>query len=239
MAKADNRWQVIIGLCRYAGLGNTSETLSLKWSHIDWDRKRMFIPVSKLEHIEGREIRECPIFPDLLKILEYAYELNLSRDNPSEYVCDADSYRAAAQTAEGWKNSNLRTQFLKLLKKAGVEPWPRVFHSMRARLQTEFEEKFPRHVVCSWLGNTEEVFKEHYLLVTAEHFQKAAELAINPTQIPTQQGEKPCDKSDAAGSTQEASSPRKRQQKRRFSPVIASSRSGGQGIRTLNRFPGA
>ena len=40
------------------------------------------------------------------------------------------------------------------------------------------------------------------LLVTDEHFQQAAELAINPTQIPTQQGEKPCDKSDAAGSTQ-------------------------------------
>jgi integrase len=152
MAKADNRWKVIIGLCRYAGLRNPSETLSLKWSHI-----------------EGREIRECPIFPDVLKILEYAYELYLSRDNPSEYVCDADSYRAAAQTAEGWKNSNLRTQFLKLLKKAGVEPWPRVFHSMRASLQTEFEEnslgtsfvvgwaipkKWPKHTICLSLPNT-------------------------------------------------------------------------------------
>lgn len=42
------------------------------------------------------------------------------------------------------------------------------------------------------------------LLVTDEHFQKAAELAINPTQIPTQQGQKPCDQSDAAGSTQGA-----------------------------------
>ncbi len=176
MAKADNSWQVIIGLCRYAGLRNPSETLSLKWSHIDWDRKRMFIPVSKLEHIEGREIRECPIFPDVLKILEYAYELNLSRDNPSEYVCDADSYRDAAQTAEGWKNSNLRTQFLKLLKKAGVEPWPRVFHSMRASLQTELEGKFPRHFVCSWLGNTEQWPKNTICLSLTSTFKRPPSL---------------------------------------------------------------
>ena len=171
----------------------------------------MFIPEPKVEHHEERGIRECPIFPEVMRELLDAKELNDAKDNPSEFVVDADAYRAAANTPSGWKNANLRTQFLKLLAKADIEPWPRLFHSMRASRQTELTESFPSHVVCSWLGNSEEVAKDHYLLLTDEHFKKASELVINPTQ----QGQKPCDKSDAAGGTQGARKERVRQGKRR------------------------
>ncbi len=172
---------------------------------------RMFIPEPKVEHHEERGIRECPIFPEVMRELLDAKELNDAKDNPSEFVVDADAYRAAANTPSGWKNANLRTQFLKLLAKADIEPWPRLFHSMRASRQTELTESFPSHVVCSWLGNSEEVAKDHYLLLTDEHFKKASELVINPTQ----QGQKPCDKSDAAGGTQGARKERVPQGKRR------------------------
>ncbi|MFN7318140.1 MAG: tyrosine-type recombinase/integrase, partial [bacterium] len=37
MAKANTRWRVIVALSRYGGLRTPSETLSLKWSHIDWE----------------------------------------------------------------------------------------------------------------------------------------------------------------------------------------------------------
>ena len=199
MAKANTRWRVIVALSRFGGLRTPSETLSLKWSHIDWERDRMHIPEPKVEHHEGRGVRECPLFPELRTILEEAFEIY---GESSEYVVDADEYRAAANTDAGWKNANLRTQFMKLLAKAGVEPWPRVFHSMRASRQTELVEAFPSHVVCSWLGNSEEVAKSHYLLVTDEHFQAAAETQAERVINPTQQGEKTCDKSDSAGRTQ-------------------------------------
>jgi len=201
MSKANIRWRVIIALSRFGGLRTPSETLSLKWSHIDWERDRMHIPEPKVEHHEGRGVRECPLFPELRKILEDAFEIY---GKSSEFVVDADGYRAAANTDAGWKNSNLRTQFLKLLAKAGVEPWPRVFHSMRASRQTELAESFPSHVVCSWLGNSEEVAKGHYLLVTNEHFERAAEPEAKRVINPTQQGQKTCDKSDSAEGTQGA-----------------------------------
>ena len=72
---------------------------------------------------------------------------------PAEsYVIDKPTYRAAAMQPGGWANANLRTQFLKILRRAGVAPWSRLFHSMRATRQTELERDFPLHVVCSWLG---------------------------------------------------------------------------------------
>ena len=72
----------------------------------------------------------------------------------SEYVVAAPQYRAAANTAMGWKNSNLRTEMTRLLRRAGVSGWPRLFHSVtlqegRASRQTELQREFPLHVVCS------------------------------------------------------------------------------------------
>ncbi len=171
MDKATIRWKVIIALSRFGGLRTPSETLSLKWSHIDWERDRMFVPEPKVEHQEGRRIRTCPLFPELRKILEDALEIY---GGQSEYVVDADAYRAAAQKETGWQSANLRTQFLKLIAKAGLEPWPRLFHSMRASRQTELEESFPSHVVCSWIGNSVAIAKQSYLLTTEEHFSRAA-----------------------------------------------------------------
>ena len=172
MRLAPLRWRVIIALSRYGGLRTPSETLSLKWSHIDWERDRMHIPEPKVEHHEGRGVRGCPLFPELKAILQDAFEVY---GGESEFVVDADAYRAAAQSANGWQNANLRTQFLKLLQKAGVEPWPRLFHSMRASRQTELEEQFPSHVVCGWIGNSETIAKASYLLITEDHYKQAAQ----------------------------------------------------------------
>ena len=95
----------------------------------------------------------------------------------TEYVVAAPQYRAAANTAMGWKNSNLRTEMTRLLRRAGVSGWPRLFHSMRASGQTELQREFPLHVVCSWLGNSPRIAQQSYLLVTEDDFAKAAGVA--------------------------------------------------------------
>ncbi len=89
---------------RYGGLQTPSETLSLRWEDIDWEMNRMSIPEPKVEHHEGRGIGSCPIFPELRSILDEAFEIF---GDKSEYVVAAPQYRAAANTAMGWKNSNL------------------------------------------------------------------------------------------------------------------------------------
>jgi hypothetical protein len=79
----------------------------------------------------------------------------------------------------GWKNANLRTEMTRLLRRAGVSGWPRLFHSVkfqegRARRQTELQREFPLHVVCSWLGNSPRIGQQSYLLVTEDDFARAA-----------------------------------------------------------------
>jgi hypothetical protein len=77
-------------------------------------------------------------------------------------------------TGKGWASANLRTQFVKLLAKADVTPWQRLFHSLRASRQKELEREHPTHVVCAWLGNSPKIATESYLLVPAEDFEKAS-----------------------------------------------------------------
>ncbi|MFO1019389.1 MAG: hypothetical protein U0903_01625 [Planctomycetales bacterium] len=43
-----------------------------------------------------------------------------------------------------------------------------------ATRQTELTERFPSHVVCAWLGNSQAIATKHYLHVTDEHFERAA-----------------------------------------------------------------
>jgi hypothetical protein len=61
----------------------------------------------------------------------------------------------------GWKNANLRSEMTRLLRRAGVSGWPRLFHSMRASRQTELQREFPLHVVCSWLGNSPRIVQQN------------------------------------------------------------------------------
>jgi hypothetical protein len=73
------------------------------------------------------------------------------------------------------KNANLRTRFERIIRKAGLESWERLFHNLRASRQTELTDIFPAHVVAKWLGNSVKVANEHYLQVTDEHFALAAQ----------------------------------------------------------------
>ena len=72
-----------------------------------FEMNRMSILEPKVEHHEGRGIRSCPIFPELRPILDEAFEIF---GDKSDYVVAAPQYRAAANTAMGWKNANLLTE---------------------------------------------------------------------------------------------------------------------------------
>ena len=44
-------------------------------------------------------------------------------------------------------NANLRTQLKRIIKRAGLEPWPRLFHNLRATRQTELAARTEATVV--------------------------------------------------------------------------------------------
>jgi integrase len=171
----DAEWRLLVALARYGGLRTPSESLSLRWSDIDWAKARMVIRSSKTEHRPGGDSRVCPIFPELMPYLEEAFA---QASEGAVLVIDRWQH-AAKNTETGWKNVNLRTRFTKIIRRAGVEPWPKLWHNLRASRETELSESFPAHVVCKWIGNSPRVAHEHYLQVTEEHFQKAAQ---NPAQ---------------------------------------------------------
>ena len=89
------------------------------------------------------------------------------------YVVGGD-HLAKAQGPNGWRNCNLRTTFAKLVKRAGLKPWPRLFHNLRSSRETELLESFPVHVVALWMGHDAKVSLKHYAQTTEDHFDRAA-----------------------------------------------------------------
>lgn len=162
-------WRIIIALARHAGLRCPSEVLSLKWSDVNFETGRMTVPSCKTEHIPGKAYRVVPIFAALKPYLDEAFEL---AEGGAEYVVPGE-HRKAAMKESGWVNCNLRTQLLKLVKRAGLQPWPRLFHNLRASCETDLMASHPIHVVTSWLGNTPTVALKHYLQVLDTDFEKA------------------------------------------------------------------
>lgn len=175
MLHLDPMWKAIVALCRYGGLRCPSEILTLRWDGIDFESSMMHVIEPKTEHHEGRGVRICPLFAELRPYLE-------SLPRSDEYVIDSPVYRAAADTAKGWANANLRTHLVRVLKANKIPQWPRLFHSLRASRQTELERDFGITAACAWLGNTPQVARASYLLITSDVWKKATQKA---TQQPT------------------------------------------------------
>ncbi len=75
---------------------------------------------------------------------------------------------------------------MQIIKRAGLKPWPKPFQNLRSTRETELMEKFPAHVVCGWIGNSEAIALKHYLQVTDDHFERAVrgEAEIGPEVAP-------------------------------------------------------
>jgi integrase len=175
-AAPDADWRAIIALARYGGLRCPSEVLALNWCDVDWDRGRFLVRASKTEHHEHRGMRWVPIFPELRPHLEALWDL---AEPGAVHV--VTRYREAKQ--------NLRTTFEKVILRAGLTPWPRLFQNLRASRETELAARFPLHVVTAWMGNTEAVAARHYLSVTDNDFAEALKQgpAGGAVHIPVQQ----------------------------------------------------
>jgi integrase len=166
----DAQWRLLFALSRFGGLRCPSEHLELRWSDIDWKRGRMTVRSPKTERHEGKESRVVPIFNELRPYLE---QVRAEVKRETEYVISR--YRDS--------NSNLRTQLMRFIRKAGLQPWPKLFQNLRSTRETELAEMYPIHVVCKWIGNSQSVAKEHYLQVTDSHFEAALRALHNPVQL--------------------------------------------------------
>ncbi|MEJ5275771.1 MAG: tyrosine-type recombinase/integrase [Thermogemmata sp.] len=164
-------WRLLLALARYLGLRVPSEPFSLTWDCVDWEKLRLRVPSPKTAR-SGKGFRVVPILPQVLPYLQEVWD---QAPEGSIYIFHHLRQRESAKAADRgfWGSVNLRTHFLRMLKRAGIRPWPRLWHNLRASAQTDLANTFPDHVVCEWLGNTAAVAQDHYLQVTDAHFDLA------------------------------------------------------------------
>ena len=166
----DAQWRLIFALARFGGLRVPSEILPLQWGDVNWEKMRLTVHSPKTERHDGKGTRVVPIFPELYPYLQDAFD---QAEPGQRYL--VTRYRNA--------NANLRTQLLRIIGRAGLTPWPKLFVNLRSTRETELVERFPVHVVTAWLGNSPDVARRHYLQTTDEHFARAvSEVHQNPHQ---------------------------------------------------------
>lgn len=141
-AAPDAEWRLIIALSRFGGLRCPSEHLALTWGDVDWAHDRMTVHSPKTSRHAGHESRVVPLFPELRPYLEDLFE---SLDSPV--------LKANAVITRYRDNANVRTQFKRIIKRAGLTPWPRITHNLRASRATELAAEHPSHVAAAWLGH--------------------------------------------------------------------------------------
>lgn len=194
----DAEWRLIFGLCRFGGLRCPSEVLRLRWEDVNFDKQEFTVHSSKLEHHIGDGVRVVPMFPELQTLF---LEASVMTEGGAEYCIHR--YRAGTE--------NLRTQLSRIVRRAGLTPWPKLFQNLRSTRETElFKLTGDVKAVCSWLGNSPQVALTHYAQVTEAAQKEALRLTVldlerggaisNPVHNPVQHA--------AAASIQEtASSP--------------------------------
>lgn len=168
-------WRLLIALARYGGLRHPSETTQLRWEDIDWQRGT-FRVVSPKTARYGKGSREVPVFESLRPFLVEAFE---QAEEGSIYVLPGS-------LREG--SNNQRTTLQKVVRRAGLDPIPKMFINFRSSAATDLADRFPGHVANAWMGHCEAIARKHYRQVTPEHIRAAVGDSgpSNVTHFPTQ-----------------------------------------------------
>ncbi len=138
----DPQWQAIIALARYGGLRTPSETLALRWSDIDWGNNLITVHCPKLERLERHATRTIPLFAELQPIL-----LRAHAESP-----EGNDFVIHGKLRAGC--GNWRTQFERLIRRSGQEPWGCLFQNLPIQPGSRVDDVFPWFTVCTWMGHS-------------------------------------------------------------------------------------
>jgi|GEM_PF-6638005 len=126
-----------------------------------WRRYSVFEDIPSQAVTDQSDPQQCPPCSEREEGMPCSWRREESR---AEFV--VRRYRNAGQ--------NLRTQFEKIILRAGLKPWQKPFQNLRSSRVTELSRLHPLHVVVNCMGNSQAVALGHYLQVQQEDFQRAA-----------------------------------------------------------------
>lgn len=105
----DDQWKLIVLLARYGGVRCPSEIQPLTWDAIDFERNTITVISPKTAHHDGKGQRIIPLWPELRGPLLAAF--NAAPEGSTHVITLPKATR-----------TNLRTQFHRILRRAGVAP---------------------------------------------------------------------------------------------------------------------
>ena len=149
-------WRTLFAFMRYAGARAESEPRELRWGDVDFERRRLTIRSPKTERYKGGDKRDYPLFRELEREFR---ALKSEREETSGGPVDVDDF----VFRRGLTASNMRKPFLKILKRAGVEPWEKLFHNLRASCDQDISGRASAYVAAELLGHSPTVAARHYL----------------------------------------------------------------------------
>ncbi|MEQ8849899.1 phage integrase SAM-like domain-containing protein [Botrimarina sp.] len=159
-------WKLIFGLARFGGLRCPSEVLALRWGDVLWDQNRFIVRSDKTAHHDGHGMRFVPLWPEVRSILEEAHAATMpGLATPG----DGNVVTKTRDSAD-----NLRTQMGRIVERAGVEPWPKLFQNCRATRATEVANEYGEAKEAKWIGHSRLIARKHYLQITDDDFARAA-----------------------------------------------------------------
>lgn len=121
-------WKLLFGLARYAGLRVPSESHLLTWQDVSFDQCRLTVHSPKTERHKGHEKRIVPITPKLMELLLERYSECSAGEKPVEHI--------------NGKGAVIR-QVRRIWAQAGVEPWKRLWQTLRQSCEKHWAENFP------------------------------------------------------------------------------------------------
>lgn len=156
----DSEWRLWFGLASYTGLRIPSESHLLTWGDADWDKARLTVRNPRTEHHASREQRVVPIAPELMTLLMDRF--SDSKEGETHLVTMRGSWHLT------------KTQRA-ACKRAGVEPWKRLWQTPGQSCEKEWAMHFPQYAVSKWIGHSITVSGRHYANdVPDELFELAA-----------------------------------------------------------------
>jgi integrase len=106
--------------------------------------------------------RIVPFFPELINPIQ-------------EVIAGRAAHELLLPELANDPSSTLRSKLERDLRKSNIRIWPRIWHSMRATRETELAEQFGLKAASVWIGNSEAVAVQSYLLVPPELFAQATQ----------------------------------------------------------------
>lgn len=158
----DSDWRLVFALGRFAGLRIPSEIVGLTWADVDWERRALAVASPKTEGHAGHGSRAVPIDPELYALLLTAYD-----------AADAGATFIVPRLRDA--RMNWRTHARRIIRRAGLDYWPRLFQALRSSCEMDWVARFPLRDVAAWIGHDARVAMQHYLKPTEATFRAATE----------------------------------------------------------------